>query len=172
MTTQAGSADLMTAHDMGRTSPPFDGDSFPNSTANIGSAKPVWIQFQEWLSRQTNDDGEPAAFWRDPFQRPATAPTETEPTEGAGRVSDNREDETVRPEDLRLELRAVIIGTQGNLAVLGDQVVEAGSQIAVNKKGRTIPVRITTITNEHASVEIGDKEYELRLPPLTSIRSP
>ncbi len=70
-----------------------------------------------------------------------------------------------------LELRGVIIGTQGNLAFLGDQVVEAGSQVSFNKKGRTIPVRVTKIANDHVSLEIGDKEYELPLPPLTSIES-
>ena len=169
--TQAGFLDSGTARGIGQAAPKSEGDPVLNATANIGASKPVWVQFQEWLSRQKNNDEESAAFRRDPFQPPVMPPPETEPNEGSGRLSDNGEDETARPEDLGLELRAVIIGPQGNLAVLGEEVVEEGSQIVVSQKGRTIPVRIAKITGEHASIEIGEKEYELRLPPVASIPS-
>lgn len=172
LTTQAGSADGMTAYGIGRTSPGFEAESASNAPSGIGTPTPVWVQFQDWLSRQKNEGDEAAAFWRDPFQPPVTVTTETEPNVADDQPSDKSEDATIGPEDLGLELRGVIIGKQGNLAFLGDQVVQAGSQVIFNKRGRKIPVRITEITNEHLSLEIGDKEYELSLPPLTSIESP
>lgn len=131
------------------------------------------MQFQDWISRRGADGEDTLVFLRDPFERPVTVEADAKADEESAQPVNSGvnsvEDEAIRPEDLGLRLRAVIIGPRGQSAVLGNTTVEEGSQITVNKKGRAIPVLIRKITREHVTIEIGEKEYELSLPPSSSI---
>lgn len=168
ITAQGAATDSAAAFGIGPTGPTFDGDPAVNPAAKIGAPMPLWMQFQDRLSRRGTEGDDTPVLLRDPFERPVTA-AEAKPYEESARPVNSLEDETIRPEDLGLRLRAVILGPRGRWAVLGDATVVEGSQITVNKKGRAIPVLIRKITREHATIEIGEKEYELSLPPAASI---
>lgn len=168
--TPTGSADSAVTG-IGQTLPTFPGTPNPNSGAEVGSVSPVWIRFEEWLSRQGRQGDESPVFRRDPFERAVEAAVETKPDEDAKQPNGSTEDEPIRPADLGLELRAVIIGPRGRSAVLGDRVVEEGAQITLNKKGLAIPVRIVKISGEGTAIQVGEKEYELTLPPAASFPS-
>lgn len=169
---QGAATDSAAEFGIGPTGPTFDGDLAVNPAAKIGAPMPLWIQFQDRLSRRGTEGDDTPVLLRDPFERPVTAADAKPDEESAqplGSGVNSVEDEAIRPEDLGLRLRAVILGPRGRWAVLGDATVVEGSQITVNKKGRAIPVLIRKITREHATIEIGEKEYELSLPPAASI---
>ncbi|MGQ9606756.1 MAG: hypothetical protein ACUVTW_11180 [Thermogutta sp.] len=169
MTAQGGSTDLAAAFSTAATVPASDGNAAVNSAAKIGSPMPLWMQFQDWISRRGADGEDTLVSLRDPFERPVSVAADAKADEESAQPVNSGEDEAIRPEDLGFRLRAVIIGPRGRSAVLGNTTVEEGSQITVNKNGRTIPVLVRKITREHASIAIGEKEYELRLPPAASI---
>lgn len=169
MTSQGGTTDLAAAFSIAATVPASDGNPAVNSAAKIGGPMPLWMQFQDRFSRRETAAADTMVFLRDPFERPVTVEADAKADEESAQPVNSVEDEAIRPEDLGLRLRAVIIGPRGQSAVLGNTTVEEGSQITVNKKGRTIPVLVRKITREHVTIEIGEKEYELTLPPSSSI---
>lgn len=173
MTSQGGTTDLAAAFSIAATVPASDGNPAVNSAAKIGGPMPLWMQFQDRFSRRETAAADTMVFLRDPFERPVTVEADAKADEESAQPVNSGvnsvEDEAIRPEDLGLRLRAVIIGPRGQSAVLGNTTVEEGSQITVNKKGRTIPVLVRKITREHVTIEIGEKEYELTLPPSSSI---
>lgn len=169
MTSQGGTTDLAAAFSIAATVPASEGNPAVNSAAKIGGPMPLWMQFQDRFSRRETAAADTMVFLRDPFERPVTVEADAKADEESAQPVNSVEDEAIRPEDLGLRLRAVIIGPRGQSAVLGNTTVEEGSQITVNKKGRTIPVLVRKITREHVTIEIGEKEYELTLPPSSSI---
>ncbi len=139
---------------------------------DASTRKPIWIRFQEWSSQQQGQDAITTSLWRDPFQAPVAPPSITasqEPPEATAQVD---VDQTVRPDDLGLQLRAVIAGPRCRLAILGEQVVGEGEQIVLHHKGHAITIRIAKIGKDNMSIIIGQEAYELRLPPVTDIDAP